>query len=149
MILYCGPYDLSAFDQIINQKTTVENENQLIDTVLKLFVQQIGWAYLGESNWQNSPNIGYTDIMSYLTMAFPKTYITDGNSISFMEHGIRLEKKLIELGVETATYFPSEHYEGNFVHEYQFDFESYGIQAVENLTRTLQFLETLFDSPSN
>lgn len=142
VLLYCGPYDLNEFDQIMSQR--VLGQSNLLATVFNTFVKQIGWSYFGRSKWQEHELIEYTNIVENVTSDFPATFITDGNLVSFMQHGQTLDNKLQSLGVTTQVYFPSEIYDKDYVHEYQFDFEKYPDEALENLSLTLDFLATLF-----
>lgn len=145
VLLYCGPYDLSQFDHVLNEHVLRDTQNNLLNSILQLFVKQIGWSYFGESYWKNEDKINQTNIMIQVTADFPPTYITDGNSVSFMQHGINLANKLKdELGIYTQTYFPSDIYNQDFVHEYQFDFEKYHDAAMDNLNLSLDFLSQIF-----
>lgn len=112
--------------------------------MMSFLINQIGWSYFGQKNWKNSRFIETTNIVEKIDGNFPPTYITDGNSFSFMEHGKELESKLKDKNVYVESYYPSETNQNvDFVHEYQFDFENYHQQALENLNLTIDFLHKL------
>src|SRR5690606_36117813 len=142
LLLYCGPYDLEAFDQMITRRLRSENESNPLAGILDFFIDQVGWSYLGYKDWKNSPYIDYTNIVNLVTADFPASYITDANTVSFMEHGISLASKLQnQFGVDVTTYFPSMIYDKDYVREYQFDFIENEVEAFQNLELTVQFLE--------
>ena len=81
--------------------------------------------------------------MDLVNDKFPTTYLTDGNQFSFMDHALELEGVLSSNNISYNSYYPSNFYESDFVHEYQFDFENYYDAAMDNLTKTLEFLNKL------
>lgn len=110
-LLYCGPYDIK---QMVNKKH--------VDTMTKLFVNQVGWAYLGDKDWKNSAKGRLVSTVSYVNKQFPPIFITDGNNGSFEAQGKELYHKLREEGVATQALFFGKERKVN--HEYQFDLDS-------------------------
>ncbi len=107
ILLYCGPYEIDAFDRIPDRK-------------LRFFMNKVGQSYLGERRWQKSDNVRYLHIPSWIVPQCPPVYITDGNSGSFEAQGKRLGSVLRSLGVPVKErYFPKE--AGEIPHEYQMD----------------------------
>lgn len=133
LLLYCGPYDLMKFDNLLGGESKIIN----------YFVDQIGWSYFGFKNWRNSKIIEATNIVDLVNDKFPTTYLTDGNQFSFMDHALELEGVLSSNNISYNSYYPSNFYESDFVHEYQFDFENYYDAVIDNLTKTLEFLNKL------
>ena len=104
-LLFCGPYDVAMLG---------DYDNFAVDFVLG----QIAWAYLGEKNMVEQFAYELT-IPNHITSDFPPTFITDGNFLSFEEHGMELAYILGENGVLVEKYFiPREVKRAR--HEYQF-----------------------------
>lgn len=123
-LLYCGPYNVK---QLANVKGKIS----------KMFLRQLGWAYLGERNWQTSENAHHASTVHHVTGQFPPTLVTDGNTGSFEAHGKELAEKLASAGVPVTTlFFPLD--EGVVQHEYQFRMETK--EAAVCLDATLTFL---------
>lgn len=127
-LLYCGPYDIK---QMVNKKH--------VDTMTKLFVNQVGWAYLGDKDWKNSAKGRLVSTVNYVNKQFPPIFITDGNNGSFESQGKELYHKLREEGVATQALFFGKERKVN--HEYQFDLDSWaGKECYED---TQDFLKNL------
>ena len=123
-LLYCGPYSVKRFERISNP-------------VLKFMVQQAGWAYFGNKNPAKGPFADEIDITANVTADFPPTYITDGNLMSFADHGKDLAARLSELGVYVESlFFPTRN--EDIPHEFQFDLTS--AAGMVSLGRTIAFL---------
>lgn len=127
-ILYCGPYDIK---QMLNKKH--------VDLMTKLFVNQVGWAYLGDKDWKNSPKGALVSTVNYVNNHFPPIFITDGNNGSFEEQGKELSRKLRKEGVATRTLFFDQQHKVN--HEYQFDLDSKDGQKC--FSQTMNFLRSV------
>ena len=125
-VLYCGPYDLKGFDNVE-------------DDFMKLFVQQIGWAYLGQKSWRETDAASQVSTVAFITKDYPAAFITDGNSGSFEIQGKEMAKVLKQNGVAVqGLFYPAS--EVVLPHEYQFDYLNYGEQARTCLEQTLDFL---------
>lgn len=110
-----------------------------VDLMTKLFVSQIGWAYLGDKDWKNSPKGALVSTVNYVNNHFPPIFITDGNNGSFEEQGKELSRKLRKEGVATRTlFFDQQH---KVKHEYQFDLDSKDGQKC--FSQTMNFLRSV------
>jgi len=124
-LLYCGPYNVRRLAQVKGR-------------VQKFYLNQLGWAYLGERNWSESAKAEHASTVHYVTSDFPPVFITDGNTGSFEKHGMELEEKLRSVGVPvTSLFFPLSH--GVVQHEYQFQLNTN--EAIKCFDMTLSFLE--------
>lgn len=124
-LLFCGPYNL--------EKLTSGKNN----VVINFFFKRVGWAYVGDYNWENSEKIKNATILDDITSEFPATFLTDGNKGSFEEHGIELEEKLLaqNVTVDSVFYDPAKVI---LEHEYQFKMDT--VSGQETFDRMLQFL---------
>ncbi|TLG72753.1 alpha/beta hydrolase [Culicoidibacter larvae] len=106
MLLYCGPYELTGLANSDN-------------VVFSFIFSQIGWSYIGEKDWVQSPLAKQASIVDNVNADFPPAYITDGNTASFESMGRNLADKLRSLNVDVRERFYSV---DEFVtgHEYQF-----------------------------
>lgn len=127
-LLYCGPYNLA-------QMTNIKSAN----TLTKIFINQIGWAYLGHKNWQASRHAKDVSTVNYVNPKFPPIFITDGNNGSFESQGKELSQKLLANKVKTKALFFDKKEKVN--HEYQFDLDTKNAKKCFNLT--LDFLTNL------
>lgn len=122
VLLFCGIYKIDqvgALDEFF---------------ILRFFKKQIGRAYIGGWDWEDSPLVEEASFKNYLSRDFPKTFITDGN-ISFIDQAKDLEGSLRSLGV----YVDSVYYENpNLGHEYQFLLDTR--EGEETLNRLVDFL---------
>ena len=85
-LLYCGPYDISKLADVK-------------DRMLRFVISRVGWSFLGQKNWRKSPLIDTVTPMDYVTKDSVPCYITDGNTLSFEEHGRALGEALRRQGV--------------------------------------------------
>lgn len=105
-ILCCGPFDLPGIRRAKGLR-------------LRYLLSVFGRAYFGTGRWAGSRAAAQTVTATQVTEAFPPTYITDGNHMSFEIQGRRLGEALRGRGVPVQErYFPPE--EGTVEHEYQF-----------------------------
>ncbi len=126
-LLYCGPYNLTGFDNVES-------------SFMKLFVQQIGWAYFGSKDWRNTPAALEVSTVDFVGANYPAAFITDGNLGSFEAQGKQLAEALRQNGVPVQDLFYAAD-EIVLPHEYQFNYEDYAPQARECLEQTLAFLD--------
>lgn len=122
-LLYCGPYDIKYL-------TNVEGGLE------RFFIGQLGWAYIGQKNWQQTQAAQNASVSQQVTKAYPPTFLTDGNSGSFEKHAKRLAKNLKQKQVPVVTLFFDE--KKQISHEYQFNLRT--SEAKECFTRTKAFL---------
>lgn len=131
-ILYCGPYDVSKM---------FNTGNKAID----FFASRIGWALLGDKNWDEGKMIRTTTIKNYVTSQFPPVFISDGNTGSFESQGKELVKQLSDKGVDVTSLFFDKNRYGNVNHEYQFNIGDNGTGAL-CYEYTTQFLRNITDN---
>lgn len=106
-LLFCGPYDLAALDSIGSNK------------IFSFFLQRVGWAYIGNKNWQHDTNTQLASLTDTISENYIPSFITDGNSGSFEEHSKKLTAHLIDFNIPvTAVFYPKS--EAELGHEYQF-----------------------------
>ncbi len=124
-LLYCGPYD-------VKKMLDIENKT------LRLFISRIGWSFLGKKRWQTAELISTVNPADFVTENFVPSYITDGNSWSFENHGRALAEKLREKGIAVKErYFPKEEY-GEVTHEYQMQLDTEN--GINCFNETIEFL---------
>ena len=123
LLLYCGPYDVS--------KITVGSNG-----ILNFFLSRAAWAYFGVRGWVGVFSEQAT-ISKHITSQFPPTFITDGNTASFEEHGLELANALEQKNVMVETYFIPLDVERT-AHEYQFIMNT--PSGEESFIRTVEFL---------
>lgn len=125
LLLYCGPYDLS--------KLALLSDNKLVAFLL----DKVGWAYTGERNWVTSEVTKFASTIDFVDENYPPSFITDGNEMTFTDHGVALAEALSEKGVLVQTrFYPRE--QAILPHEYQFIFDYE--EAYETLQATVEFL---------
>ena len=106
----------------------------------------LGLDYLWFQGGRAYFNAGYLDggnrlieqsnVITNVTINFPRTYISDGNTGSFLDQAIDLHDRLDELGIEN-TFFHVDLSEGVTIHGYETSNTEYGI---ENMNKLLEFL---------
>ena len=123
-LLYCGPY-------------SVERMTSVTNPLMKFLVSQTGWAYFGSKSFGDTPAGKEANLVEHVTSAFPTSFITDGNILTFPDHAKELVENLTAQGVPVQTLF----FDGELEiveHEFQFDLkENAGRLALEP---TLEFL---------
>ena len=129
-VLYCGPYDLK---EVLGQKSD--------DRFTKFFVNTVGWSLTGQKNWQDSQAIKQASVVDYVTDKFPPTFVTDGNSYSFQEHGLTLVDRLKELNVPVTSLIFNDS-DKEVTHKYQFHFTDPLAQKCYDMTK--EFTASLF-----
>lgn len=136
VILFCGPYNFSMLKHMFEGISS-----PVLKTVMPFIAKRIGAAYLGSMNWENEDKWNILTLKDYITADFPPTLITDGNTLSFEEHGMELSETLAGLNIEVTSIF----YEADLLHEYQFNLstihEDGRNYAMETLAIVLDFLE--------
>ena len=125
VLLFCGPFDVAKIGGFKH-------------AVFGFFMRRVAWAYTGARDWTD-PRLSQLTIADYITKDFPATFITDGNYLSFEEHGRALAEALAAKGVVVESHFiPRE--ETKAAHEYQFVMnKEVGQEAFQHVVR---FLET-------
>lgn len=124
LLLYCGPYDIKQLSHL--------SDNKLVSFLLN----RVGWGYIGERKWQTSETASLASPIDFITTDYPASFITDGNVMTFDEHGKALVAKLKKLNVPVTEKF----YEGNGLpHEYQFMMNT--PEAFKTFEATIQFLK--------
>ena len=128
VLLFCGPFDAA--------KISVDNH-----AVINFFIERAAWAYLGTKGFSEHL-IEQATISNHVTNNFPPTFITDGNHLSFGEHGRELAEVLRGRDVLVETYFfPTE--TEKIGHEYQFIMNT--AVGRESFQAVVNFLEKYTD----
>ncbi len=97
---------------------------------------QLGRMYLG-TNELKTADLAQTNVIDYVTEAFPPTFISDGNTGTFDEQAFDMYEKLKSLGVDTEmSWFPKE--EAILTHGHEGNDTKFSRIMYENL---LAFLE--------
>jgi len=125
LLLYCGPYNVEKIGDVKNK-------------LASLFFSQTSWAYFGSRNWEEK----YGEIATikyHIQSNFPRTFITDGNNLSFEEHANELAEELVKKEVEVTTFFIPKEVVTN--HEYQFKLDTK--PAMESYEKTIKFLRQI------
>jgi len=127
VLLFCGPYDLGLVEKARG------------GPLVRLGLSFLGSAYFGRKDWADSPEAAQVSLIGHLGPAFPPTFLTDGNSWSFEEHGRAFAARLESLGVPATSFFPDKK-RGWLRHQYQYILDSEaGWEAFEAV---LEFLKT-------
>ena len=124
VVLFCGPFD-------------VESINKTDNSILDFLLGRTAWAYFGMKNWADE----FSDqvaISNHITSDFPPTFISDGNTSSFEDHGRALAADLEDKGVPVETFFVSADDEVT-MHEYQFIMNTAAGQ--ESFKKTVDFMK--------
>lgn len=115
-LLFCGPYDLAAFANIGSSKT------------LNFIFDRIAWAYIGEKDWRNAEATKLASLTDTVSKNYVPSFITDGNSGSFEDHGKKLGAILKSYAIPVEeVYYPLD--EAKLEHEYQFKMDTKQAQA--------------------
>ncbi|MCR1808779.1 alpha/beta hydrolase [Haploplasma modicum] len=143
MILFCGPYDFNMLKNLLSNTAITNSSNIIIRKGVPLIINKIGEAFLNDKNWSTSDKWQELSLINYINEDFPKTFLTDGNTLSFEDHARELEAKLIEKDVLVK----SVYYDTKLTHEYQFnlstinnDGRNYGMETLNELLLYLQSL---------
>ncbi|MCU4785037.1 alpha/beta hydrolase [Bacillus cereus] len=126
VLLFCGPYSMSALAKIESTKEIQE------------FMRTAGWAYLGEKNWEGLNETKIASILDHVTKNYPPTFITDGNTASFENQGKLLVSALQSEGVVVDSLFFDKKVSGELGHEFQFKMNTSAGQYTFN--KVLEFL---------
>ena len=123
-LLFCGPYEA---DRIAGGK----------DMFMNYLLEQPAWAYFGTSDWRSQYAYQAT-VTNHVTKDFPPAFISDGNTLSFEDHGRALAAALKSKQVAVETYFtPVE--QRITVHEFQR--LMHDPVAMDCFERTIEFLD--------
>lgn len=126
ILLFCGPYELQKLGEIGGD-----------NVCMNFLIKRIGWAYIGEYNWEKSTVLKTADIFPYLTSKFPSTFITDGNTGSFESQGKTLATQLQKQSVKVSSLFYDQK-EGKISHEYQFKLDT--VAGENTFSKVIKFL---------
>jgi len=107
-ILYCGPYDSHAVR---------------FDGPFGGFLKTVLWSYLGERDFQRTPQFARIAVTTYVTPAFPATFISAGNGDPLEPQSREFARKLSSLGVRVDSLFFAKEYTPSLPHEYQFNLD--------------------------
>lgn len=118
----------------------IMNVSRINDRKLRFLMSRIGWSYFGKRRWADMLGAKMSPIKDFVTGAFPPTYLTDGNSMSFEAQGRELVRSLEEKDVRVASrFFPKE--EGAVGHGFTFAMKTPNARLV--YTDTVCFLRQL------
>lgn len=109
-LLFCGVYDVGQMGGGNN-------------VLLNWFVHTVAWAYSGNRNWREVPGFERMSIASYITPAFPSTFISAGNADPLGPQSVQLAAALRNAGVPVRSLFYPPDHEASLGHEYQFDLD--------------------------
>ena len=124
VLLFCGPFDAAKIDAGPNP-------------VVNFLLARVAWAYFGTTDW--SKDFAHQATISrHITESFPPTFISDGNRLSFEEHGRELADALRGSGVPVETCFIPIDTERT-AHEYQFIMNTPA--GKESFRQALKFLQ--------
>ena len=123
LLLFCGPFDAAKISESSNP-------------VMNFFMGRAAWAYTGDKKWIAHLS-GQMTISNHITEDFPPAFITDGNSMSFEEHGRQLADALERKNIRAETYFIPFETEKT-AHEYQFVMNTSA--GRESFRRALDFI---------
>ena len=123
-LLFCGPFDVAKIDESNN-------------FVMNFLLGKAAQAYFGSKDW-GTHFAHQATIANHITGSFPPVFITDGNDLSFEEHGSELADALRAMGVFAETYFVSPGAEKT-PHEYQFVMNTPAGQ--ESFERVTEFIK--------
>ena len=93
ILLFCGPYDLGLLKKARG------------GPLVHIGFYFLGSVYFGRKDWLGSRESTQASLIAQLGRGFPPTFITDGNSWSFEEHGRALAAKLRASGVPVTEFF--------------------------------------------
>ena len=124
VLLFCGPFDVAKMEDGRN-------------SIMNFFIGRAAWAYFGKKDWGKYFS-GQATIANHVTGQFPPTFITDGNKLSFEEHGRALADVLKNNGVWVETHFIPIDTETTG-HEYQFIMNTSA--GEESFRKTVQFIQ--------
>lgn len=106
-LLFCGPYDLASFETMSSNK------------IIGFFLNRVAWAYIGEKDWKNAPETQLASLTDNVSKNYIPSFITDGNTGSFEEHGKKLATELNHYNIPNKeVFYPVD--EAELGHEYQF-----------------------------
>ena len=123
-LLFCGPFDTAKILEIDSR-------------IMNFLMGKAAWAYFGEKAWEGK-FASQATVTNYITSDFPPSFISDGNTLSFEEHGRALAEELEANSVPVETYFiPAG--EEITKHEYQFVMNTPA--AEKSFEKVLEFLK--------
>lgn len=125
VLFFCGLFDVSRFKDMVNIG------------LFKVAINQLAFAYFGQDDWKKSECLKDTSLLEHLTDQFPRTFITDGNVLSFIDQAKEVERMIRNVGGTVDSLFFDKGTKA--IHEYQFKLDTKVGQ--EALNRTILFLK--------
>ena len=122
MLLYCGPYNAAKLE---------DSGSKILDFLMG----QTAWSYFGTKDWVKEFSY-QANAMNFINEKFPPAFITDGNTMSFEDHGRDLAAMLEMNGVPVETYFINAEIEA--AHEYQFIMNTPA--GMESFAKAVEFI---------
>ena len=123
-LLFCGPFNISKIVEIDS-------------SAVSFLMERAAWAYFGTKGWAGKFSAQAT-ITDHITPSFPPAFVSDGNTLSFEEHGRELADTLQKNNVPVERCFFSADAEVT-KHEYQFVMNTPA--GRESFSRTLAFIQ--------
>lgn len=121
MLLNCGAYDLA----LVNAQGDTEGAK-----LLRTFL----WAYSGDKNFMQDPDLANASVIDHVTASFPPTFITAGNDDPLLPQSVAFAQKLQALGVQVDSLFYARDFSPGLQHEYQFDLSTQsGQEALQRM----------------
>ena len=124
VLLFCGPFNAGKM-------------NEGSSSIMNFLIGRAAWGYFGRKDWAEYFSYQAT-ISNHITTDFPPTFITDGNKLSFEEHGRELAEILEGKNVPVETYFIPIDTE-TAEHEYQFIMNTF--TGKESFNKTVKFIK--------
>ncbi|MFN3941866.1 MAG: alpha/beta hydrolase [Flavobacterium sp.] len=124
LLLYCGIYEI---------------ENLNTDGNFGSFLNNVVWSYFGKKEIKEDKFAKTASITNYLTINFPPSFISAGNTDPLLPQSKLLAQKLTHKNVIVDSLFFPEKRKPDLGHEYQFTFNEDGREAFK---RSLIFLKT-------
>lgn len=123
VVLFCGPYDLSASGQ--------NGYSWFMNTVL--------WSYSGKKDYIDDPVFKTASVLDFVSPTFPRAFISVGNDDPLKEHSYKLARRLGKMGIAIDTMFFSPDYTPALPHEYQFNLDTNaGLEAMEKMVHFIK-----------
>ena len=122
-LLFCGPFDAAKISSSSS-------------SLIGFLMGNAACAYFGSRDWPERFSSQAT-IASHITSDFPPTFISDGNTASFEDHGRDFADVLRKNKVPVETYFVDPGTEKTN-HEYQFVMNTPA--GIESFQKTLDFI---------
>jgi acetyl esterase len=123
VLLYCGPYDIVHVN---------------LEGAFGGFIRTLLWSYSGTKEFLTDPTFKTMSVMSYVSPAFPPTFISGGNGDALTHQSLAFAETLRRASVPVDSLFFEDDYSPPQPHEYQFNLD--GEAGRLALERSLAFL---------